>query len=96
MKPRVGTKLLHNLQLQSKLLINLIICWKISSDWASLISVGSTCHNFFPIYLTVSIPYNVVLALGKVRLLLSRKLYGTSFSSNTSVMKVGFKLCTVL
>ena len=34
-------------------------------------------------------PYNVVLALGKVRLLLSRKLYGTSFSSNTCVMKVG-------
>ena len=43
----------------------------------------------------MSVPYNVVLALGKARLLLSRKLYGTSFSSNTCVMKVGFKLCAV-
>ena len=38
----------------------------------------------------VSMPYNIVLALGKTRLLFSRKLYGTSFSSNTCVMKVGF------
>ena len=96
MKPRLGTKFLLNLQLQSKFLINLIFCLKTSSDWDSLISVGSTCHNFFPIYLTVSMPYNVVLALGKVRLLLSRRFYGTSFSSNTCVMRVGFKLCTVL
>ena len=96
MKPRLGTKFLHNLQLQSKFLINLIFCLKTSSDLDSLISVGSTCHNFFPIYLTVSMSYNVVFALGKVRLLLSRRLYGTSFPSNTCVMKVGFKLCTVL
>ena len=47
MKPRPGTKFLHNLLLQSKFLINLIFCLKISSDWGSLISVGSVCHNFF-------------------------------------------------
>ena len=63
---------------------------KISGDWDSLISVGSACHSFFPIYLMVSMPYNVVLALGKTRLLFSRKLYGTFFSSNSCVMKVGF------
>ena len=44
----------------------------------------------------VSMPYKVVLALGKARLLLSRKLYGTYFSLNTCVMKAGFQLCTVL
>ena len=46
----------------------------------------------FPIYLMMSMLYDVVLALGKARLLFSRKLYGTSFSSYTCVMKVGFKI----
>ena len=96
MKPRPGTKFLHNLQLQSKFLINFNFCLKIFSDWNSLISVGSVCHNLFPIFQMVSMPYKVVLALDKARLLFSRKLYGTSFSSNTCVMKVGLKLCTVL
>ena len=50
----------------------------------------------FPIYLMVFMSCNVLLALGMARLLFSRKLYGTSFSSNTCVMKVGFKLCAVL
>ena len=89
-------KFLHNLQLQSKFLINLTFSLKISNDWDSLISFGSVCHNFFPRYLIVSMPYEVVLTLGKARLLFSRKLYGKFFSSNTCVMKVGFNLCTVL
>ena len=96
MKPRPGTKFLHNLQLQSKFLINLSFCLKISSDWDSLILVGSFCHKFIPMYLMVSMPYKVVLALGMARPLFSRALYGTSFSSNTCVMKVRFKLRSVL
>ena len=35
-------------------------------------------------------PYKVVLALGKARLLFSQKLYGTSFSSNAYRVRTGF------
>ena len=88
MKPRLGRKFLHNLQMQSKFLIILTFCLKISSDWDSLISVGSNCHNFFS-----NIPDGVYaiqrcLSFGQGK--------AVAFSSNTCVMKVGFKLCTVL
>ena len=36
---------MHNLQLQSKFLINLTFCLKISNDWDSLISFGSACQT---------------------------------------------------
>ena len=42
----------------------------------------------------VSKPYIAVLALGKARLLFSRKVYGTSFAANTCVIKAGFELFT--
>ena len=51
---------------------NLIFCLKISNDWDSLISFGSACHNFFPMYLMVSMPYEDILTLDKARLLFSR------------------------
>ena len=37
-KPKLGKKFLHNSQLQSKFLTDLIFCLKISGDWDSLIS----------------------------------------------------------
>ena len=52
-KPRFGTKSLHNLQLQSKVLMDLIFLLNISSDRDYLIYFGKVCHNFLPINLIV-------------------------------------------
>ena len=48
-KPKLGTKFLHNLQLEleSKFLTDVISCLKICGDWDSLISTGSVCRTFF-------------------------------------------------
>ena len=46
------------------------LCSKISSDWDSDFD-WSCLPWFFPIYLVVSMPYTVVLALGKARLAFS-------------------------
>ena len=59
---------------------------KISNDWDCLISLGRVCHNFWPINLIVSMPYKLLLALGKTRLLLLRRLYGSSLVTNTSAI----------
>ena len=45
-KPRRVAKFLHNQQLQYMFLINSIFCLKMCSDWHSLISHRSVCHNF--------------------------------------------------
>ena len=61
-----------------------------------MISFGRFCHNFWPTNLIVSVTYRFVLALGKTRLVLPRRLYGTALVTNTSAMKQGFKLLMVL
>ena len=69
---------------------------KISNVWDSLISFGRVCHNFWPTDRTVSPPCRFVIALGKTRLVLPRRLYGTTLVINTSAMKDGFKLLMAL
>ena len=70
----------------------LIFLLKISNVCDSLISFGTLSHNFWPTNLTVLIP-RFVLALGKTRLMLLRRLYGITLVTNTFAMKEGFKFC---
>ena len=96
MKDRPGTKFLHILQLQPKFLIKLIFCLKISSDWDSLISVGSVCHNFFS-----SIPdgVNVIqrsFSLGQSKAVVFPKVMWYIFLLKYLCHGSWVKLCTVL
>ena len=95
-KPKFRAKFVHILQLHSKFLIDVIFCLKISSNWDSLISIGSVCYNF--VFNTPDGAYAIrnCVSFRQGRLLFSLKLYGTSFLSNTCVIEVGCKLFTVL
>ena len=93
--PKFTVHVKHDLQLQSRG-TTFILLLKVSNDWDSLISFGRTSHNFGPTNLTVSMPYRFVLALGKTRLVLPRRLHVTTLATNTSAMKDRFTFSMVL